>query len=116
MNSEYVNLKYSGKLNLIKNEALRHNLVNFYEFYYKIIDELSEGHKLFVSTKVENYFQREFTRDTTNTFSAKEVAQRLKDREFINIINEQIMSLKFINENMYTDKIDDLLTLIDNEI
>ena len=56
MNSEYINLKYSGKLSLISNDTIRYNLVNYYEVYYTVYKEISDDHKLFMNTKLRSTF------------------------------------------------------------
>ena len=116
MNSEYINLKYSGKLNLITNDKLRYNLVNYYEVYYAVYEEISEFHKTFINGRVEDYFQNEFPSDTTSLLNSEIVKLKLKDKMFQNLIKEQISSINFLNDNVKTERIDSLTKWIDFEL
>jgi hypothetical protein len=116
MNSEYINLKYSGKLNLITNDKLRYNLVNYYEVYYAVYEEISEFHKTFINGRVEDYFLNEFPSDTTSLLNSEIVKLKLKDKMFQNLIKEQISSINFLNDNVKTERIDSLTKWIDFEL
>ena len=116
MNSEYINLKYSGKLNLITNDKLRYNLVNYYEVYYAVYEEISEFHKTFINGRVEDYFQNEFPSDTTSLLNSEIVKLKLKDKMFQNLIKEQISSINFLNDKVKTERIDSLTKWIDFEL
>ena len=76
MNSEYISLKSSGKLNLISNSKLRSKLVNFYEVYYSIYKELEEEHKFFIDKRVNDYFFNQFPSDTSNFVDSKFVKSK----------------------------------------
>jgi hypothetical protein len=116
MNTEYMNLKSSGQLNLITNNKLRNNLVNFYEVYYSIYNELEEEHKFFINSKVVDYFFNKFPSDTSNFVDSSAVISRLEDNDFKSIINAQITSLEYITNNMYIDKIGNLIKAVDVEL
>ncbi|MDG1110791.1 MAG: DUF6090 family protein [Polaribacter sp.] len=116
MNTEYMNLKSSGQLNLITNNKLRNNLVNFYEVYYSIYNELEEEHKFFINSKVVDYFFNKFPSDTSNFVDSSAVISRLEDNDFKSIINAQITSLEYITNNMYIDKISNLIKAVDVEL
>jgi len=116
MNSEYVSLKSSGQLNLITDKKLRSKLVNFYEVYYSIYKELEEEHKRFINERVQNYFFNQFPSDTTNFINSKAVELKLNDKGFKAILDYQITALQYITENMYIEKINGLLKIIDMEL
>ena len=116
MNSEYVSLKSSGQLNLITDKKLRSKLVNFYEVYYSIYKELEEEHKRFINERVQNYFFNQFPSDTTNFINSKAVELKLNDKGFKAILDYQITALQYITENMYIEKINGLLKIIDIEL
>ena len=112
MNSEYISLKSSGKLNLISNSKLRSKLVNFYEVYYSIYKELEEEHKFFIDKRVNDYFFNQFPSDTSNFVDSKFVKSKLNDQTFKKILDQQITSLQYITENFYIEKIDELIKII----
>jgi len=116
MNSEYINLKYSGKLNLIKNDKLRYYIVSFYEVYYSGLEAIAEKHKKQIDGKIGNYFENEFPVDTTHLIKPEIVKLKLKDQEFKEVIIEQINALDFVCKNMQTQSIDTLINMIHNEI
>ena len=116
MNSEYISLKSSGKLNLISNSKLRSKLVNFYEVYYSIYKELEEEHKFFIDKRVNDYFFNQFPSDTSNFVDSKFVKSKLNDQTFKKILDQQITSLQYITENFYIEKIDELIKMITEEL
>jgi len=116
MNSEYISLKSSGKLNLISNSRLRSKLVNFYEVYYSIYKELEEEHKFFIDKRVNDYFFNQFPSDTSNFVDSKFVKSKLNDQTFKKILDQQITSLQYITENFYIEKIDELIKIITEEL
>jgi hypothetical protein len=116
MNSEYISLKSSGKLNLISNSKLRSKLVNFYEVYYSIYKELEEEHKFFIDKRVNDYFFNQFPSDTSNFVDSKFVKSKLNDQTFKKILDQQITSLQYITENFYIEKIDELIKIITEEL
>ena len=116
MNSEYISLKSSGKLNLISNSKLRSKLVNFYEVYYSIYKELEDEHKFFIDKRVNDYFFNQFPSDTSNFVDSKFVKSKLNDQTFKKILDQQITSLQYITENFYIEKIDELIKIITEEL
>ena len=116
MNSEYISLKSSGKLNLISNSKLRSKLVNFYEVYYSIYKELEDEHKFFIDKRVNDYFFNQFPSDTSNFVDSKFVKSKLNDQNFKKILDQQITSLQYITENFYIEKIDELIKIITEEL
>ncbi|OJJ22865.1 hypothetical protein BKI52_00505 [marine bacterium AO1-C] len=115
MNAEYINLKYSGRLGLIPNNVLRYNIVNYYEVYYSVYQEMSEGHKKFVNEDLHEYFQNEFPSDTTYLVDAELVKQKLKDPKLVNLIKDQITAYGSINQSVQTSIIDTLVNRIKRE-
>ena len=116
MNSEYISLKSSGKLNLISNSKLRSKLVNFYEVYYSIYKELEDEHKFFIDKRVNDYFFNQFPSDTSNFVDSEFVKSKLNDQTFKKILDQQITSLQYITENFYIEKIDELIKGITEEL
>ena len=116
MNSEYISLKSSGKLNLISNSKLRSKLVNFYEVYYSIYKELEDEHKFFIDKRVNDYFFNQFPSDTSNFVDSEFVKSKLNDQNFKKILDQQITSLQYITENFYIEKIDELIKIITEEL
>ena len=116
MNAEYINLKYSGRLGLIPNNKLRYNIVNYYEIYYALYKEISEGHKKYVNEDLHQYLQKEFPSDTTYLADAELVKQKLKDPVLINLVKDQITTYGYLNQNIRVAQIDTLLKQIKREI
>lgn len=115
-NSEYISLKSSGKLNLISNEKLRYNLVNFYEVYYNVYEENSEYSKRLLYDRTLKYLNDVFPTDTTNLINPVLVKQKLKDPKFRYIIKDQIISLNDQIKNLNTQIIDSITKMIIKEI
>jgi hypothetical protein len=114
-NSEYISLKSSGKLNLITNDKLRYNLVNYYELYYNQYEVISELNKKILYGRTLDYFNNVFPTDTTNLLNPELVKQQLKDDKFKYIINDQIITLGDIIKSLNTSIIDSLTERINNE-
>lgn len=115
-NSEYVNLKYSGKLNLISNDNLRFELVRYYEAGHIFYQEISESHKKFSEDYIEKYFFEEFPIDTNNIVKPEIAKIKLKENKFINLLNRQINQYNFINQNVRIGELENLLKSIEKEI
>lgn len=116
MNAEYVNLKSSGKLHLISNDTLRHNLVRYYEGYYAIYKQISERQKKIVDDYVITYIQTEFPSDTTSLVNPEFVKLKLEDKRFKNIIIDQFANYRSTHSHLKTRTIDNLIEMIENEI
>jgi len=112
MNSEYVNLKSSGKLGLLSNNKLRYNIVNYYEVYYKLYEELEEAHMKKYYDEIQPYFDNEFPSDTTLLMDPNIVAEKLKDKKFKNILVSQIGNYGMSNGYINTSIIDTLINSI----
>ena len=54
-NATYVNLKYSGKFGIFKNDTLRRGLIMYYETYYQGLETMSNTHKELVATNITPY-------------------------------------------------------------
>lgn len=116
MNAEYVNLKSSGKLHLISNDTLRYALVNYYEGYYAIYNEISERQKKFVYDWVMTYYQAEFPSDTTSLINSEFVKLKLEDTKFKNIVIDQFVNYRSTNSQLETITIDRINEMIENEV
>jgi hypothetical protein len=116
INPEYINLKSSGKLNLISNDTIRYNLVNYYEVVYDFYDEISEQHKEFIKEDITEYFKTEFPSDTTSLVDPVIVKTKLNDLKFNNLIISQISYYKQIRENVKTNRIEDLINRIEIDL
>ncbi|MBN1953367.1 MAG: hypothetical protein JW801_19335 [Bacteroidales bacterium] len=115
MNSEYINLKYSGRLNLISNDTLRYNLVRFYEGYYTIYDELAQRHKSYVSEHLEEYFINEFPSDTTYIIDPKRVKDKLEQEKFRNLIIDQMSFYGALSQTINIEVVDQLNKMVRKE-
>lgn len=110
MNSEYVSLKSSGKLNLISDDFLRQKLVYYYESTYAYYENVSNEHRQFINGVVDSYFRKNIPRDTLSILNSEQVKIKLKeDIKFINLINEQIAICKHIDKYVTIKQIDSLL-------
>ncbi|BCY28601.1 hypothetical protein [Flavobacterium okayamense] len=115
-NSEYINLKYSGKLNLITNERLRFLLVRYYEAGYTFYQETSKLHRKFTEEKINTYFKDEFPRDTTNLLQSKLVFDKLKSQKLTNILIDQLNEYNYLLGGIRVNETEFLLETIKNEI
>ncbi len=112
MNSEYISLKYSGKLNLIKNDTTRNNLIRYYELYYEQYDFLSKKHLKMIEDGIGEYFV-DIASDTTNLVKPSIIKSKLKDIKFRNLIIDQINALTGINKKLRIDLIDKIIERIE---
>jgi hypothetical protein len=111
-NSEYINLKHSGKLNLISNDSIRYLVVGFYEGYYGYYDETSETHKEFVRNYVQKYSYDTFEVDTTGLINAQTVKSKLNEKNLKNLLILQNNNYKEIQKNVNTEYVEYLLLKI----
>jgi hypothetical protein len=116
MNSEYVSLKYSGRLSQISNDSLRHKIVSYYEGIYTVLDELSKNHKDYNSKYIENYLLTKFPSDTAFIVDPSIVEKRLGDQVFRNILIDQLAIYKNISNNLYIHEVEALRKAIQKEI
>jgi hypothetical protein len=115
-NSEYINLKYSGKLNLISNEDLRFFLVRYYEAGYTFYQEISKSQKKFTEENINTYFKQEFPRDTIYLLNSKLVIDKLNSEKLTNILTDQINEYNFLIRNVRVNETEFLLETIKKEI
>jgi hypothetical protein len=115
-NSEYINLKYSGKLNLISNEDLRFFLVRYYEAGYTFYQEISKSQKKFTEENINTYFKQEFPRDTIYLLNSKLVIDKLNSEKLTNILTDQINEYNFLIRNIRVNETEFLLETIKKEI
>ncbi|MEZ5071232.1 MAG: DUF6090 family protein [Bacteroidales bacterium] len=88
--AEYINLKYSGKLHLIQDEALRNRIVRYYEGRYTALQRTSDSQAEFSNNRILPYFSSTFPSDTTNRVDPALVLQCLDELAFRNLIVDQI--------------------------
>lgn len=112
MNSEYINLKSSGKLSLISSDTLRYKLLNLYEFQYTIYDSYEQYHKKF-SDKLYKYLGSNFPSDTTDLVDPKLIKTQLKELQFRNLVIDQIGNYKSISKQLNTALIDSIIKRIE---
>lgn len=115
-NSEYINLKYSGKLNLISDEDLRFLLVRYYEAGYTYYQEISKSQRKFTEENVNTYFKQEFPRDTINLLQSTLVVDKLNSQKLINILTDQINEYNFLVSNIRVNETEFLLETLKKEI
>ncbi|SNR14152.1 DUF6090 family protein [Tenacibaculum jejuense] len=114
INAVYVNLKSSGKLDIISNDKIRHDIVNYYEVNYKIYQKLENSHEKFINEKISSYFNSELPIDTALFVNPDLVKIKLKDEKFRKLIIEQISTCRLIKSYLNINSIDQLITVIKN--
>ncbi len=113
-NPEYINLKYSGNLNLISNEKLRYNLTKYYELKYPFYKEISEQHKDFFTNEIQKYMSQNPTPNRTDGLvTKKSLEKHLKDEKFIDLVNSQINYLNWIEQSLNINEIDYIIEMIE---
>ncbi|AZQ43693.1 DUF6090 family protein [Nonlabens ponticola] len=115
-NSEYVSLKSSGNLNLIKNDSLRGSIVAYYEANYGLFDEVADGHKNLVNTTIEPYLIQNFVIDSTYLVDPKVVKAKLEHPMFINILTNQIAYTKVLTEGLTERPAKSIIKFIDQKL
>lgn len=115
LNAVYINLKTSGQLDIISNDKIRHDIVNYYEVYYKVYQAMEDDHKMFIKEKVSEYFDNEFPSDTTWLVNPDLVKLKLKDKKFQKLIIDQIASCKMIKDYINISSVDNLIATIKKE-
>lgn len=88
-NATYINLKYSGKLGVFKNDTLRRGLVMYYETYYQGLETMSNTHKELVATNITPYLIKNMNYEGSP--SSEYILTMLKKHEFRNIIKYQLL-------------------------
>ena len=109
-NPEYINLKHSGKLNLITNDSIRHLIVRFYEGYYEYYQEISKTHSEFLKNYIQKYSYNTFEIDTAGLINSKAV--KLNDQKLKNLLILQKNNYNGIQKNINTEFLEVLIVKI----
>jgi hypothetical protein len=88
-NATYVNLKYSGKFGIFKNDTLRRGLIMYYETYYQGLETMSNTHKELVATNITPYLIKNMNYEGSP--SSQYISTMLEKHEFRNIIKYQLL-------------------------
>ncbi len=115
-NAEYINLKYSGKLYLIRNEELRNIIVRHYEVRYTALQRMSDCQDDFGNARILPYFTRTFPSDTTNLVDSSLVIQCLEDLEFRNLLVDQLGFYKQSRVALQRSNPEKILEMISEEL
>lgn len=88
-NATCVNLKYSGKFGIFKNDTLRRGLIMYYETYYQGLETMSNTHKELVATNITPYLIKNMNYEGSP--SSQYISTMLEKHEFRNIIKYQLL-------------------------
>jgi len=113
-NPEYINLKHSGKLNLITNDSIRYLIVGFYEGYYGYYQEISKTHSEFLKDYIQKYSYNTFEIDTTGLINSKAV--KLNDQKLKNLLILQKNNYNGIQKNISTEFVERLIDKINKTL
>lgn len=78
----YINLKYSGKLGIIRNEKIKTLISLYYETYYQGLESLSQTHNKLIFDRIQPYIISNFTYDP----STQELQKELQKDQFLNLM------------------------------
>lgn len=113
-NATYINLKYSGKLELLENGEIKNSVLLFYETYYQGLASLSERHNKLVHDLIKPYIIKNFK------FNSKpaDLKVHLKDDEFLNLIYNQIslFQLNLLSFDQNEKLMNKIIDLINTEL
>ena len=115
LNAEYVNLKSSGKLSLITDKSLRHNIVTYYEMNYKIYEEMETYSRKNYYDYIEPFISSEFLNDTTLLADERMVRNKLKDTEFGNLIVSQIITYNALQKYIDIKRLTNIIQIIEDK-
>lgn len=85
----YINLKYSGKLAIIRNEKINTLISLYYETYYQGLESLVQTHHKLVFDRVQPYMISNLKYDPTDI----EMENALQKDQFLNLIVYQYSTL-----------------------
>lgn len=100
----YINLKYSGKLGILKNDEIKRQISLYYETYYQGLENLAETHKKLIYDRTQPYLIKNFKYQADST----DLKSYLKEDEFLKLIEYQYATLES-NLNIF-DKSENLIT------
>lgn len=116
LNPSYVNLKYGGNLNIISNDKIKNQIINFYEANYGFLDAFAESHKAFVYDNIRSFNIKNIMVDENLIVLDSNIETRMDENELQNLIRYQIYIFNQIEARLNVEMIDFLITEIDNEI
>ena len=87
-NATYINLKYSGKLEILRADTIKRLLTLYYETYYQGLETISESHREFVAYNITPYLIDNMDYDSFP--DPKDVRELLKDNKLRNLVKYQL--------------------------
>ncbi|MBL4703822.1 MAG: hypothetical protein JKY54_04835 [Flavobacteriales bacterium] len=90
-NATYVNLKYSGKLGILKNQDIKTHLILYYETYYQGLEKISKTNYDFLFNFLKPYFFKK----VKYNYTREDILNHLKESEFLNLIKSQNDMLEY---------------------
>jgi len=116
INSSYINLKSSGKLNIITNDTLKSIITRHYELYYEYFDNMEKSQRAFIHNNVRPYILKELTISPDSITNKLEIIEKLKDKELQNLIRYQINTLQFIEKNLDPTYLERTIQYVEKEL
>ncbi|MDY8137710.1 hypothetical protein [Aquimarina sp. 2201CG5-10] len=114
--TEFSTLKFSGKLNLIKNDSLRYYLVNYYELSYSLYETLEEEHRAFVRNDLVTYLDKIAEVDTLYLYNSKIIEEKLSDKKLNKLLKEQILYYDLLIHKIKIHRLERLIKLINTNL
>lgn len=84
-NATYVNLKFSGKLEILSNQEIKGRMILYYETYYQGLENMSNWNYDFRLNFLHPYTLKELKYNA----SKEDLLKNLKNDEFLNLIKAQ---------------------------
>ncbi len=94
-NATYINLKYSGKLEILKNTEIKSKVLLYYETYYQGLESLANRHQYLVYRQIEPYS----IKNLKFNYGTEDLEELLKEDEFLNLVKNQVELLEL---NLYS--------------
>lgn len=84
-NATYSNLKFSGKLEILKNNAIKSRLILYYETYYQGLEKMSKMNHEFLFYSLKPYL----IKNLKYRYGREDLLNLLKEDEFLNLMKSQ---------------------------
>ncbi|MET2984220.1 DUF6090 family protein [Aureibaculum conchae] len=116
INSSYINMKFSGKLNLISNDTLKSIIARHYEIYYEYFGNFEKSQRAFIHNNVRPYILKELNLSSDSISDNLKIIEKLKDQELQNLISYQIDALTSIDKALDPSYLEQTIQYVEKEL
>ncbi|SEA60536.1 DUF6090 family protein [Bizionia paragorgiae] len=89
-NATYINLKFSGNLEILKNNEIKNRVTLYYETYYQALENMSSWNYDF-----RLHFLQPYLIKNLKYSSEEDLLEHLKKDQFLNIVNSQYQLMEY---------------------